>query len=60
MNAPLRRRQFDADTACLRLFAFFHLNLAFSSIEEDQRCEVITFETPKSVADIEALKRDAV
>ena len=41
MNAPLRRHQFDADAACLRLFAFFHLNLAFSSIEEDQRCEVI-------------------
>ena len=39
MNAPLR--QVRADVACLKLFAFFHLNLAFSSIEEDQRCEVI-------------------
>lgn len=25
----------------LNLFAFFHLNLAFSSIEEEQRCEVV-------------------
>jgi hypothetical protein len=28
-------------TARLRLFAFFHLNLAYSSIEEDQRPEVV-------------------
>lgn len=26
----------------LNLFALFHLNLAFSSIEEEQRCEVVT------------------
>ena len=39
MNAPCR--QFEADTATLSLFAFFHLNLAFSSIEEEQRGEVI-------------------
>src|ERR1700723_698693 len=25
----------------LRLFAFFHLNLAYSSIEEEQRAEVV-------------------
>jgi hypothetical protein len=42
MNAPFPARQFDAaTTASLRLFAFFHLNLAFSSIEEAQRGEVI-------------------
>ena len=28
-------------TACLRLFAVFHLNLAYSSIEEEQRPEVV-------------------
>ena len=28
-------------TGHLRLFAFFHLNLAYSSIEEDQRAEVV-------------------
>jgi hypothetical protein len=39
MNAPCR--QLDADTGTLLLFAFFHLNLAFSSIEEEQRGEVI-------------------
>jgi hypothetical protein len=39
MNAPCR--QFEVETATLRLFAFFHLNLAFSSIEEEQRGEVI-------------------
>src|SRR6185437_14485726 len=38
MNAPFR----EAETkAALRLFAFFHLNLAFSSIEEERRGEVI-------------------
>ena len=40
MNAPAR----DVETqtkGALRLFAFFHLNLAFSSIEEEQRGEVI-------------------
>lgn len=41
MNAPLTRREVDGATATLRLFALFHLNLAFSSIEEEQRGEVI-------------------
>lgn len=40
MNAPLLAREAFA-TATLRLFALFHLNLAFSSIEEEQRGEVI-------------------
>src|ERR1043166_8397531 len=40
MNAPLR--QSDVDARCdLHLFAFFHLNLAFSSIEEERRDDVI-------------------
>ena len=45
MNAPLRDRSLIArdggvqDDLCL--FAFFHLNLAFSSIEEDRRADVI-------------------
>jgi hypothetical protein len=38
MNAPLRVT--DAGVG-LHLFAFFHLNLAFSSIEEERRGEVI-------------------
>jgi len=41
MNAPFRARDIAANTATLRLFALFHLNLAFSSIEEEQRAEVI-------------------
>ncbi len=41
MNALLPNRQFDVATGTLQLFAFFHLNLAFSSIEEEQRGEVI-------------------
>src|SRR3569832_69860 len=41
MNAPLAARDFEAATGMLRLFAVFHLNLAFSSIEEDQRGDVI-------------------
>lgn len=41
MNAPLSSKQFDAPTANLQLFAFFHMNLAFSSIEADQHAEVI-------------------
>ncbi len=41
MNAPLFAREVEAATATLRLFALFHLNLAFSSIEEEQRDEVI-------------------
>jgi len=44
MNAPLAHRSFPAEgVACgtLNLFALFHLNLAFSSIEEENRAEVI-------------------
>ncbi len=41
MNAPLPDRHFDLAAGTLQLFAFFHLNLAFSSIEEEQRGEVI-------------------
>lgn len=41
MNALLRAEETQAATGALRLFAFFHLNLAFSSIEEEQRAEVI-------------------
>ena len=41
MNAPMRRRDDIATASTLNLFAFFHLNLAFSSIEEEQRSEVI-------------------
>jgi hypothetical protein len=41
MNAPFPSRQFEVKAATLRLFAFFHLNLAFSAIEEEQRGEVI-------------------
>jgi hypothetical protein len=41
MNAPLFAREVEAATATLRLFALFHLNLAFSSIEEEQRADVI-------------------
>jgi len=41
MNAPVRTRETDAASATLQLFALFHLNLAFSSIEEEQRGEVI-------------------
>jgi hypothetical protein len=40
MNAPLRTRETGA-ASTLRLFALFHCNLAFSSIEEEQRGEVI-------------------
>ena len=39
MNAPLFNR--DVQAGALRVFAFFHLNLAFSSIEEERRAEVI-------------------
>ncbi len=39
MNRPLRRE--DVSVA-LQVFAFFHLNLAFSSIEEERRGDVIT------------------
>lgn len=41
MNAPLLVREVEQATATLRLFALFHLNLAFSSIEEERRGEVI-------------------
>ena len=37
MNAPLARRDVAAASGTLQLFALFHLNLAFSSIEEAQR-----------------------
>jgi hypothetical protein len=42
MNAPLHHSELRASTGTLNLFALFHLNLAFSSIEEEQRGEVIT------------------
>ncbi len=41
MNAPLQKRELAAASGTLSLFALFHLNLAFSSIEEEQRGEVI-------------------
>jgi hypothetical protein len=41
MNAPLLNRDSQAQSGWLRVFAFFHLNLAFSSIEEERRPEVI-------------------
>jgi hypothetical protein len=42
MNAPLQTHELNALGGELRAFAFFHLNLAFSSIEEEKRGEVIT------------------
>jgi len=41
MNAPFPLREARTSSATLRLFALFHLNLAFSSIEEEQRNDVI-------------------
>ena len=41
MNAPLSNRDTQAHSGVLRVFAIFHLNLAFSSIEEERRAEVI-------------------
>jgi hypothetical protein len=44
MNAPLAHRDLAVGSAgcgMLNLFALFHLNLAFSSIEEEKRGEVI-------------------
>jgi len=45
MNAPLREENLIARPGAipndLYLFAFFHLNLAFSSIEEERRADVI-------------------
>src|SRR3954463_5535172 len=38
MNAPFQEAQAKS---ALHVFAFFHLNLAFSSIEEERRGEVI-------------------
>lgn len=40
MNAPLRTTGLGAEKS-LQVFAFFHLNLAFSSIEEEKRDDVI-------------------
>src|ERR1043165_9511625 len=41
MNAPLLHRESAAQNGQLSVFAVFHLNLAFSSIEEERRPEVI-------------------
>jgi len=41
MNAPLAHRDLSVEAGTLSLFALFHLNLAFSSIEEERRAEVI-------------------
>lgn len=42
MNAPLREPEANvAALGALQVFAFFHLNLAFSSLEEERRNEVI-------------------
>src|SRR5882757_1948803 len=41
MNAPFLDSEIPGQTGGLRVFAFFHLNLAFSSIEEDRRAKVI-------------------
>ncbi|MBS0276763.1 MAG: glycoside hydrolase family 57 [Proteobacteria bacterium] len=41
MNAPFRQRDVAALHGTLHLFAFFHLNIMFSSIAEEQRAEVI-------------------
>ncbi|MGD0867628.1 MAG: glycoside hydrolase family 57 [Rhizomicrobium sp.] len=41
MNAPFPLREARTSSATLQLFALFHLNLAFSSIEEEQRNDVI-------------------
>ncbi|HKQ11080.1 MAG TPA: hypothetical protein VJS85_07820, partial [Rhizomicrobium sp.] len=41
MNAPFLDTQAQGQTGGLSLFAVFHLNLAFSSIEEERRGEVI-------------------
>ncbi|HEY1962685.1 MAG TPA: hypothetical protein VGG69_09715 [Rhizomicrobium sp.] len=41
MNAPFREPTLIADSGVLNLFAVFHLNLAFSSIEDEQRADVI-------------------
>ncbi|HEY8949322.1 MAG TPA: hypothetical protein VIM56_10600 [Rhizomicrobium sp.] len=41
MNAPFRQRDLKAIRGTLHLFAFFHLNIMFSSIEEELRAHVI-------------------
>jgi hypothetical protein len=41
MNKPLFNRDAQAHAGWLRVFAIFHLNLAFSSIEEERRPEVV-------------------
>ncbi len=41
MNAPFFASEIPGQTGDLRLFAVFHLNLAFSSIEEEKRGDVI-------------------
>ena len=41
MNAPFLDSEMQGQTGGLRAFAFFHLNLAFSSIEEERRSDVI-------------------
>jgi hypothetical protein len=41
MNAPLLNCDPAAGAGALQVFAFFHLNLAFSSIEEERRPEVV-------------------
>lgn len=41
MNAPLYNRDVQTHQGWLRVFAFFHLNIAFSSIEEERRPEVV-------------------
>ncbi len=41
MNAPVKARDLRAQDATVHLFALFHLNLAFSAIEEEQRTDVI-------------------
>jgi hypothetical protein len=41
MHAPLFNRETQAHAGWLRVFAVFHLNLAFSSIEEERRAQVV-------------------
>ncbi len=41
MNAPVLERHLAGTTGTLHFYALFHLNLAFSSIEEEKRGEVI-------------------
>lgn len=41
MNAPLFNRDTQTHAGWLRVFAIFHLNLAFSSIEEERRPQVV-------------------